>query len=216
MLRSPARLAHAASHNGALLLLLRRPQLLPKLQEDLMDVRAFHAGRRAAQEAAATVWSASKPAVDRRSVFVGHAARARSPAEARRLVEALKVADKKMARATHQIVAWRIAPPPAAAVDAAAHGSSTETEDVQAPQTEESLEYYDNAGETPAGERVLSMMQAMEVTDAVVVVTRWYGGVKLGPDRYKHISNVARKALENGGFYVPKGKKGKSKKHKHG
>ncbi len=40
----------------------------------------------------------------------------------------------------------------------------------------------------------------MDVTDAVVVVTRWYGGIQLGPDRFKHINNVARTLLISSGI----------------
>jgi putative IMPACT (imprinted ancient) family translation regulator len=34
----------------------------------------------------------------------------------------------------------------------------------------------------------------------LVVVTRWFGGIHLGPDRFKHINQAARDALEAGGF----------------
>lgn len=43
-------------------------------------------------------------------------------------------------------------------------------------------------------------MQLMDVWDVVVVVTRWYGGVKLGPDRFRIINAAARDALVKGGF----------------
>jgi hypothetical protein len=33
-----------------------------------------------------------------------------------------------------------------------------------------------------------------------MVFCRWYGGVQLGPDRFKHINNVARQLLEDHGF----------------
>jgi hypothetical protein len=50
----------------------------------------------------------------------------------------------------------------------------------------------------------------------MVIVSRWYGGVLLHGDRFKHISNAAREALEVGGFLVhhqeQKGVKRKSKK----
>jgi hypothetical protein len=50
----------------------------------------------------------------------------------------------------------------------------------------------------------------------MVVVSRWYGGVLLHGDRFKHISNAAREALDVGGFLAynqePKGVKRKSKK----
>jgi putative IMPACT (imprinted ancient) family translation regulator len=34
----------------------------------------------------------------------------------------------------------------------------------------------------------------------LVVVTRYFGGVHLGPDRFKHINQAARNALDLGGF----------------
>jgi hypothetical protein len=34
----------------------------------------------------------------------------------------------------------------------------------------------------------------------VVVVSRWFGGVLLGPDRFKHINNAARSTLAAYGY----------------
>ena len=34
----------------------------------------------------------------------------------------------------------------------------------------------------------------------LVIVTRYFGGIHLGPDRFKHINQAARNALELGGF----------------
>ena len=33
-----------------------------------------------------------------------------------------------------------------------------------------------------------------------MIVSRWYGGILLGPDRFKHINNAARNVLESAGF----------------
>jgi hypothetical protein len=52
----------------------------------------------------------------------------------------------------------------------------------------------------------------------MVVVSRWYGGIQLHGDRFKHISNVGREALQIGGFLpeqgTPAGKAGSKKKSK--
>ncbi|KAJ5451531.1 hypothetical protein N7491_000713 [Penicillium cf. griseofulvum] len=45
------------------------------------------------------------------------------------------------------------------------------------------------------GETVL-----MDVWNVVVVVTRWYGGIQLGPARFRLINDVGRDALVKGGF----------------
>jgi len=43
-------------------------------------------------------------------------------------------------------------------------------------------------------------MQMMDARNVLVVVTRWYGGIHLGPDRFKHINNCTRNLLEAHGF----------------
>ena len=59
--------------------------------------------------------------------------------------------------------------------------------------------------------RLSHLMQILEVENVVVVVTRWFGGIHLGPDRFKDINNVARNALEECGFIKNKNTKGKKK-----
>uniref|UniRef100_A0A4W3HCI0 Impact RWD domain protein n=1 Tax=Callorhinchus milii TaxID=7868 RepID=A0A4W3HCI0_CALMI len=43
-------------------------------------------------------------------------------------------------------------------------------------------------------------MQILDVRNVMVVVSRWYGGILLGPDRFKHINNSARNILVNEGY----------------
>ena len=40
----------------------------------------------------------------------------------------------------------------------------------------------------------------MNVKNVIVVVSRWWGGILLGPDRFKHINNATRNVLEKCGF----------------
>lgn len=47
---------------------------------------------------------------------------------------------------------------------------------------------------------ILPTNLTQEVNDVLVVVTRYFGGIHLGPDRFKHINQAARNALELGGF----------------
>lgn len=51
-----------------------------------------------------------------------------------------------------------------------------------------------------------------DIRNVMLVVSRWYGGIMLHGDRFKHISNVGREALQIGGFLSDQGGKGKSKK----
>ena len=58
----------------------------------------------------------------------------------------------------------------------------------------------DDDGEDAAGARLLHLLQILDIKDTVVVVTRWYGGVKLGPARFTHINNAARMLLDKCGY----------------
>jgi len=50
-------------------------------------------------------------------------------------------------------------------------------------------------GEAGAGAVILKMLEREGLVDHVVVVTRWYGGVHLGGDRFAHIVTATRAAL---------------------
>ena len=54
------------------------------------------------------------------------------------------------------------------------------------------------------------------MTNVLVIVSRWFGGTHLGADRFKHIGQVARDALEVGGFLDEGGKGGAAGKGKAG
>jgi putative IMPACT (imprinted ancient) family translation regulator len=60
---------------------------------------------------------------------------------------------------------------------------------------------------------------AADVHDAVVVVSRWFGGILLGPARFGLINNTARQLLEQTGFIqhgstAGSGRHGSKKHHK--
>ncbi len=47
-------------------------------------------------------------------------------------------------------------------------------------------------GETGAGMVILRMLQRENYLNTIIVVTRWYGGVKLGGDRFRHVQEAVR------------------------
>ena len=53
----------------------------------------------------------------------------------------------------------------------------------------------DDDGEHGAGSRLAHLLEMRNETKVLVVVSRWYGGIHLGPKRFVHISNVARDLL---------------------
>jgi len=51
-------------------------------------------------------------------------------------------------------------------------------------------------GETGAGMVILRIMQKQNVTNGIICVTRWFGGVKLMNDRFKHLQDATTYALD--------------------
>lgn len=122
-------------------------------------------------------WSLSDPVTEKKSTFLARAALVYHPNEAKLYLRHLLNTDKKAAKATHNITAWRI------------RGENDVT-----------YQDCDDDGESAAGGRLLHLLQIMGVWDVMVVVTRWYGGVHLGADRFRIIGGVAREAVVRGGF----------------
>ena len=96
---------------------------------------------------------------DRGSKYAVSAGRVSSEADIKAFLKRLKKA-KKFAKATHNTWAARL-------VD----GTEIKNDD----------------GEGGAGMIILQMLTREEIEDAIVVVTRWYGGTHLGGDRFRHV-----------------------------
>ncbi|KAL3485467.1 ribosomal protein S5 domain 2-type protein [Aspergillus germanicus] len=152
-------------------------------------------------------WILSEVVTEKKSVFVGRAAHVTSLDQAQTYLDYLLASDKKVASATHNISAWRIRQ----------QKKPTSKDNHNNTPGEMIIQDCDDDGETAAGGRLLHLMQLMDVWDVVVVVTRWYGGIHLGPDRFRIINAVGRDALVRGGFGREKekentgGEKGKKK-----
>ncbi|MCA9351927.1 YigZ family protein [Patescibacteria group bacterium] len=50
-------------------------------------------------------------------------------------------------------------------------------------------------GETGAGQVILRILQKQQMMNTIVCVTRWYGGIKLEGDRFKHIQDATLSLL---------------------
>jgi len=74
--------------------------------------------------------------------------------------------DRKFAKATHNSWAARISH----------NGAVYETKS--------------DDGETGAGQVILHQLRKQKTIDVIVVVTRWYGGVKLQADRFRHLQDA--------------------------
>lgn len=116
--------------------------------------------------------------VERRSGFQAAVAQvlSREDVEAA-LAEVLS--DPRVARATHNCVAWRVRLPSGAlAAD------------------------NDDDGEEKMGARLAQLLEDMGADNVVLVVSRWFGGVLLGPSRFGVFANVGRSFLEAQPWWV--------------
>lgn len=119
---------------------------------------------------------------DRRSTFQAHLAPLVHKSQVRMVLDKLRE-NKKIANATHNIFAYRIC---------RQNGHSI------------LLQGCDDDGETHAGSRMLHLLQILNAENVIVIVSRWYGGILLGPDRFKHINNCTRNILEQCGYIKEK------------
>ena len=120
----------------------------------------------------------SEPTVIMKSTFVAHVARVRCREDCEAVIAEL-YQDSKIARATHNMRAYRFH-------DAASGALVCDNDD---------------DGEDAAGGRMAMLLEAMKADNLIVIVTRWYGGVLMGPLRFKVINDVARQLIESQEWY---------------
>ena len=134
-----------------------------------------------ASEEVVPSWTLSTAVTDKKSVFVARASTVKSTAQVQSAVEHLLATDKRASKATHNISAYRIR--------TVVNGHQVVYQDC------------DDDGEDAAGGRLLKLLQMMDIWNVLVVVSRWYGGMKLGPARFGIINAVAREAVVKSGYY---------------
>ncbi|VIO88416.1 Uncharacterized protein BM_BM6736 [Brugia malayi] len=117
--------------------------------------------------------------VDRKSTFQAHVAQVFSKNEVTLVLNKLKE-NNKIARATHNMYAWLI--------EENLSGRLIKQHDCN------------DDGEIGAGAKLLNLLELMKAKNVLVIITRWYGGIHLGPDRFRHICNLARQILVENGF----------------
>ncbi|CAH0490542.1 unnamed protein product [Peronospora farinosa] len=112
--------------------------------------------------------------VDRKSTFIAHACPVKCVEDVRSFL-ALVLDDHKIERAIHNMLAYRII-------------------------GECIVKDNDEDGEHGAGSKLSNLLELLKAENVAILVTRWYGGIKLGPDRFKHINACARLVLEENGL----------------
>jgi putative IMPACT (imprinted ancient) family translation regulator len=127
--------------------------------------------------------------IDRKSVFLAHGAYISDPKDPKVLWNYM-LNHRRIARATHNITAYRLV--------------------TEKDGREVIYQDCDDDGEDAAGKRLLHLLQLANVRNVWVCVSRWFGGIHLGPDRFSHINNVARLVLNEMGALESKKSKDKT------
>ncbi|KAF8829296.1 hypothetical protein HHX47_DHR3000984 [Lentinula edodes] len=112
---------------------------------------------------------------DRSSTFVATIFSAATPEEAKSHVQYLRKVLHASRPATHEISAYRCMMLKPGKTGLAG------------PDDFELKTGYEDDGEQWAGIKVLKVMESLAVLDAVVICSRWYGGIMLGSARFSHI-----------------------------
>lgn len=120
-------------------------------------------------------WIASEPITDRKSTFQAFIKEVHSVDEAMDALDLLKQ-DRKIMRSRHNMTAYRI------------------------KNGEIRYQDFDDDGESAAGGRMLHLLTIMDLWNCIVVVSRWFGGIHIGPDRFKHINSTTREAVVKSGL----------------
>jgi hypothetical protein len=121
--------------------------------------------------------------IDRKSVFQAHVARVDSVEECNWVLSKL-MQNSRISRATHNVWAYLIKQP---------HSSNNN----DSKSVDIILSDCEDDGETAAGSRLAALLHTMKAFNVIVIVSRWFGGIELGPARFKHINNAARELLQS-------------------
>lgn len=108
---------------------------------------------------------------DKGSRYSVTTARVTNKKEVKNFLKKLK-ANKKYAKATHNSYAVRMR------------------------KAEQLVEVKNDDGETGAGMVILRVLRKANLINCIVVVTRWYGGVKLHGERFRHVQDASKLAVE--------------------
>lgn len=116
-------------------------------------------------------WTVSAPITSKQSTFIARSLPITSLNDSKSALSTLLSSTPSLQSASHTITALRIRGP---------YGL---------------IEDSNDDGENGGGRHLLSVLRDLNVIDMLLVVSRWYGGVMLGPDRWRIMTDVSRDAL---------------------
>ncbi|KAI0009187.1 hypothetical protein F4779DRAFT_617883 [Xylariaceae sp. FL0662B] len=126
-------------------------------------------------------WSTSHPVTSKKSTFIARATTLADPSQRQSIMQSLFASLPSLQTADHNGWAYRVRVP--TNLFSATTIKEESTDD----------------GETGLGEFLLKNMREMNVVNTLVVMTRWYGGINLGPDRWRIMRSCLKDALAESG-----------------
>ena len=153
------------------------------------------------------VWNESEILVDRKSKFQGRCCKITNQSDVPKFLNELVQTNKSVAKASHMhMYAWRTGDIIEANNSNQGQKNSKNNKKQnknnknEIPVVKNIQQGCADCGEAAAGQRLLTLLERANVANALVIVTRWYGGTPLGSARFRHISGVAVESLKKGGF----------------
>ncbi|KAK3342446.1 hypothetical protein B0H65DRAFT_468271 [Neurospora tetraspora] len=123
-------------------------------------------------------WSTSPLLASKDSKFIAHSTKITSPSQEKILLNNLFRTHPNLESATHNAWAYRVRLP---------------------PNQNRIIEKSFDDGEQGAGDLMLRILREMDMDDTMVVMTRWFGGTMLGPDRWRLMRSVVLAAVNERG-----------------
>jgi len=127
---------------------------------------------------------------DRKSTFQAFVCYVKDEDMVRRALRKLIDGNNKIQRATHNMYAYRFTE-----ILTNKQQSKGDLDNSEKTKTHILKHDNDDDGEDGAGRRLAQLLATREDDGVLVVVSRWFGGIHLGPKRFAHIINVARELL---------------------
>ncbi|KAF7428495.1 hypothetical protein PC9H_007719 [Pleurotus ostreatus] len=148
---------------------------------------------------------ASERVTDRRSAFLAHATTLSSVDQLPDFLDYI-TSQPQLKRATHCMYAYRTfkQSPEEPNHHGSSMGQRAQAVSATPPSKSTVLTGQKDGGESGSGDRLARLLQDTRSDNVVLVVSRWYGGIQLGNDRWKRINQVAKEALQKGNFPRPK------------
>ncbi|ODQ79724.1 hypothetical protein BABINDRAFT_13347 [Babjeviella inositovora NRRL Y-12698] len=150
-----------------------------------------------------SIWNESQIVTDRKSKFQARCVPLRSCAAIPDLISQLRVSDKTILKASHvAMLAWRTGEEvhtQLASPKKKAKKDRVEKKPVSVTYTN-IQQGFDDCGESGSGQRLLQVLESLDLVNVCVIVTRWYGGTHLGSIRFRHITTCALESIIAGKY----------------